>query len=318
MAKQKVFKLFPDNTSFDFVGKRVVCAIISLALALATVGLLATWGLNYGIDFAGGTLVQIKTERVASISDIRSSLKEGGMEGLVLQQYGAPDEILLRVPGAQDTPEGSMNAAHELERKLEPLVGKVDLRRVEYVGPQVGQELRLKALYAILFSIVAILIYVAMRFEFRFAVGAVIATVHDVVLTVGMLALLQVEISMPVLAAILTIIGYSLNDTIVVFDRVRENMRRFKKMPYTEILNKSVNEMLNRTVMMSLTVVVVLVALLIWGGEVIHDFSFVMLFGVVVGTYSSIYIAAQTVLWLERFKAPVDEPGVPEQNVASR
>jgi preprotein translocase subunit SecF len=262
--------------------------------------------------------VQIKTERVASISDIRSSLKEGGMEGLVLQQYGAPDEILLRVPGAQDTPEGSMNAAHELERKLEPLVGKVDLRRVEYVGPQVGQELRLKALYAILFSIVAILIYVAMRFEFRFAVGAVIATVHDVVLTVGMLALLQVEISMPVLAAILTIIGYSLNDTIVVFDRVRENMRRFKKMPYTEILNKSVNEMLNRTVMMSLTVVVVLVALLIWGGEVIHDFSFVMLFGVVVGTYSSIYIAAQTVLWLERFKAPVDEPGVPEQNVASR
>ncbi len=291
-------RLVPEKTSINFLGLRFICMGLSLFFILVTTGLLFTKGLNYGIDFAGGTLVQVKTEKVVPVGDLRTAMQRGGWEGLVIQEYGSPDEILIRMPGDLVDPSKAGNIATKMANALGEVGGEIDVRRVEYVGPQIGDELKRKGLIAILLSAIAILIYVSMRFEFRFAVGAVAALVHDVMLTVGVFSLLQKEISMPVLAALLTIIGYSLNDTIVVFDRVRENMRRFKKKPLVDILNLSVNEMLNRTLMMTVTTVVVLISLFVYGGEVIHDFAFALLVGVVVGTYSSIYIASPVMLWI--------------------
>lgn len=291
-------RLVPNNTKINFLRWRFVCAAISLLFVAATAGLLLTRGLNYGIDFAGGTLVQVQTEKATPVADIRSAMQRAGWQGLVIQEYGTPDEILIRMPGDLLDPLKASSIADEMSAALAAIAGKVEVRRVEYVGPQIGDELKRKGLLAILFSAAAILLYVSLRFEFRFAVGAVVALIHDVMLTVGLFSFTQKEISMPVLAALLTIIGYSLNDTIVVFDRVRENMRKFKKKKLVSILNLSVNEMLNRTLMMTLTTLVVLIALFLYGGEVIHDFAFALIVGVVVGTYSSTYIAAPVVLWM--------------------
>ena len=302
-------RLVPDNTQFDFLGKRFICFGASVLTLIAVVVALMTHGLNYGIDFAGGTLVQARLEKTIPVSDLRQGLTEGGWSGLVIQQYGAPDEVMIRIPGIADDSSKLEAMGDRMAKALTPIAGKVEIRRVEYVGPQIGNELKKKALMAILLSAVAILAYVGLRFEFRFAMGALVALLHDVLITVGLFSVLDKEITLPVLAAVLTIIGYSLNDTIVVFDRVRENMRKYKKKPMVETLNISVNEMLNRTLMMSLTTLVVLVALFYFGGEVIHDFAFALLIGVVVGTYSSTYVAAPIALWLERFAAkPVEDP----------
>jgi len=301
------FKLVPDQTKINFMRWRFVCVAVSMALFIATFGLLFSKGLNYGIDFAGGTLVQVKTEKVVDIADIRESLKGQGWEGLVIQEYGSPDEILIRIPGDLEKGQSAV-MGDKIRQALDTLTEGTTVRRVEYVGPQIGEELKKRGLTAILLSCLAIIIYVSIRFEFRFGVAAVLALLHDVLLTVGIFSLLQKEITMPVLAAVLTIIGYSLNDTIVVFDRVRENMRRYKRKKLLDILNLSVNEMLNRTIMMTVTTLVVLVALFVWGGEVIHDFAFALLFGVVVGTYSSTYIAAPVVLWMQRFNFGAEEP----------
>lgn len=299
-------RLVPETTHIKFLRWRYVCAALSLFFIVCTGFLLATKGLNYGIDFAGGTLVQVKTEKTAEISDVRAAMQRAGWDGLVIQQYGV-DEILIRMPGSLEESSAANSMAEKMSAALETVAGKAEVRRVEYVGPQIGGELKKKGLMAILLSALAILIYVSVRFEFRFAVGAVVALIHDVVLTVGLFSFTQKEISMPVLAALLTIIGYSLNDTIVVFDRVRENMRKFKKKKLVDLLDLSVNEMLNRTLMMTLTTLVVLIALFIYGGEVIHDFAFALIVGVVVGTYSSTYIASPVVLWLNnRVSAAMD------------
>lgn len=308
-------KLVPEKTKIDFLKLRFVCIGLSLVFLAVTLGLLVSKGLYYGIDFAGGTLVQLQTETAVPVGEIRSQMVRAGYEGLIIQEYGAPTEILIRVPN-EVMPEGGGEAttrvAKEMAQALSSVAGNVDVRRVEFVGPQIGEELKQKGLLAILFSALAILAYVSVRFEFRFAVGALAALIHDVMLTIGVFSFMQKEISMPVLAAFLTILGYSLNDTIVVFDRVRENMRRFKKKPLTEILNISINEMLNRTLMMTLTTAAVLLSLLFYGGEVIHDFAFALLIGVMVGTYSSIYIASPIVLWMEnknKFVAKNTEEG---------
>ena len=293
-----VLRLVPNDTKLNFLYWRFACAAVSLLFIAATIGLLGTKGLNYGIDFAGGTLVQVQIEKTTPVADLRSAMQRAGWQGLVIQEYGAPHEILIRMPSDLLDPSKASTIADEMSTALATVAGKVDVRRVEYVGPQIGDELKRKGFLAILFSAIAILLYVSVRFEFRFAVGAVVALIHDVVLTVGLFSFTQKEISMPVLAALLTIIGYSLNDTIVVFDRVRENMRKFKKKKLVDVLNLSVNEMLNRTLMMTLTTLVVLIALFVYGGEVIHDFAFALIVGVVVGTYSSTYIAAPVVLWM--------------------
>jgi preprotein translocase subunit SecF len=288
-------RLIPVQTSIDFLGKRRICIITSLLLlALTIVGLFAK-GLNYGIDFSGGSLVQIQTIDQPSVGDLRSALPSG----VAIQEYGSPDEFLIRIPSEEvDDPN---EITETILGMLSTVTKNVEIRRVEFVGPQIGEELRKTGALALLFSMLAILVYISVRFEFRYAVGAIVALAHDIFLTVGVFVLLQKEVSLPVLAALLTIIGYSLNDTIVVFDRVRETRMKNPKKAMKKILNQSINEMLNRTLMTSLTTIVVLLALFLFGGEVIHDFAFTLIFGVLVGTYSSIYIAAPVVLAMEDY-----------------
>lgn len=307
-----MIKLIPDSLSFDFLGKRKLGFMISVTLLILTVALLLVRGLNWGIDFTGGMLVQLQSENAAPIADVRGALVDAGFVGATLQEYGAPNEFLVRLPIAKvETDEHGGNISGRVAATVSTVAGYTDVRRTEFVGPQIGDELKEKGVLAILLALGAILFYVSVRFELRYAMGAVIALAHDVFMTVGFFALIQKEVSMPVLAALLTIIGYSLNDTIVVFDRVRENRRGNPKMKMMDVLNLSLNEMLNRTVMTSVTTLVVLLALFLFGGEVINGFALTLIFGVIVGTYSSVFVAAPVVLWMERYvdKRPKDKGG---------
>ena len=291
--------LIPSSLKIDFIGKRKICFAVSGFFLLATIFLLATKGLNWGIDFSGGTLLQIKVEKSVDTADLRSALANAEEKGFSIQEFEAGSaEFLIRLPNKDDA-ESNATAVHVVDI-LTPVVGKVDVRRTEFVGPQIGDELRSKGIIGLSLAMLAILIYISVRFEMRYAIGAIVALIHDVVLTVGVFSLLYKEVTMPVLAALLTIIGYSLNDTIVVFDRVRENLRKNKGDMYGT-LNLSVNEMLNRTLMTSFTTIVVLVALFALGGGVIHDFAFTLLFGVIVGTYSSVFVASPVVLAMEGY-----------------
>ncbi len=292
-----MLRLVPTHTNFDFIGKRIMFVGLSVFMIMATAVLLALKGLNYGIDFSGGTLVQLQLQQPTEISKMRDALSEAGFSP-VIQEYGSPTEVLVRLP-AKETEGMNDTIAQQISNAVATVSGSAEVRRVEFVGPQIGEELKEKGLLATVVSLIAILVYVSARFELRFAVGAIAALAHDVIITVGVFSLTQKEISLPVLAAILTIIGYSLNDTIVVFDRIRETMQKYKKLAFAEILNLSVNSMLSRTLMTSLTTLVVLAMLFMFGGEVIHDFAFALLFGVIVGTYSSIFVAAPVVMWLE-------------------
>ena len=292
----------PEKTSIDFLSKRKICAFLSAFFLLGTLILLGVKGLNWGIDFAGGTLVQIQTEEQVEIGAMRSAISGAGIAGASLQEFeGSDGEVLVRVPEKDSENANATVTAEKVVKALTPLAGSVDIRRVEFVGPQIGDELRATGLIAILLSMAAILVYVSIRFEMRYALGAIAALVHDIILTVGAFSFLQKEVTMTVLAALLTIVGYSLNDTIVVFDRVRENIAKQGKMGLKDILNLSVNEMLNRTLMTSLTTLVVLLALFLFGGGVIHDFAFTLMFGVIVGTYSSVFVAAPVVLAMEGY-----------------
>lgn len=293
-----MLRLIPVNTSIDFLNKRRICITISTILILLTIVGLFTKGLNYGIDFSGGTLIEIKTQNEPVVADMRSALKDD-FSGLSIQEYGSSTEFLIRVPAIEGAK--SDEITKNIIAKLSGIAKGTEVRRVEFVGPQVGEELRKTGVLALLFSMIAILAYISVRFEFRYAVGAVTALAHDVMLTVGIFVLLQKEVSLPVLAALLTVIGYSLNDTIVVFDRVREVRAKNPKKTMFEVLNLSINDMLARTLMTSLTTIVVLLALFLFGGEVINGFAFTLIFGVVVGTYSSIYIAAAVVLAMEEY-----------------
>tara|TARA_R110000868_G_scaffold189695_1_gene432840 strand:+ start:27889 stop:28845 length:957 start_codon:yes stop_codon:yes gene_type:complete len=297
-----ILKLIPKETHVDFLSKRKICMALSAGFLIATVTLLSTVGLNWGIDFSGGSLVQIQTEKNVPIAQMRQAIKDAGIDGATLQEFdGSEGELLVRVPEKDKENANASVTAQAVAAALSPLVGAVDIRRVEFVGPQIGDELRTQGLLALIFSMVAILIYISIRFEMRYALGAIVALLHDIILTVGIFSLLQKEVTMTVLAALLTIVGYSLNDTIVVFDRVRENINKHGKMSFKDVLNLSVNEMLNRTLMTSLTTLAVLLALFLFGGGVIHDFAFTLMFGVIVGTYSSVFVAAPTVLSMEAY-----------------
>ncbi|MCK9197863.1 MAG: protein translocase subunit SecF [Syntrophales bacterium] len=284
----------PD-INFDFVGKMKVAFAISMAMIIISFASIA-WhgGLNYGIDFAGGTLVQVKFNVPFSIDKIREAFRPMGIQNSIIQQYG-PQEIVVRIPeGASDL----KGLSGRVEEALGNAFGKnaVEMRRVEMVGPKVGKDLTKKALLAIMFSWIGMLIYIAWRFEFRYAVGGILALVHDTIITVGVFSLLNKEFDLTIVAALLTIIGYSINDTIVVFDRIRENSSKYIKQPLSEVINGSINQTLSRTILTSLTVIIVLVALFFFGGPVIHDFAFALIVGIVVGTYSSIFIASPIVL----------------------
>jgi len=284
----------PD-INLDFVNKKRIALIGSLVIALIGIGsLVIKGGPLYGIDFAGGTLVQIKFAQAPDVGAIRDALGEAGLGSAVIQSLGE-DKVAVRVKsevGQADTLSDDIFAT--LSKKFGQ--DSVSLELVEMVGPQVGADMRRKGVLSILYAMVGILIYVTLRFQFRFALGAIAALVHDIVITVGVFSLFDKEFTLPVIAALLTIIGYSLNDTIVVYDRIRENIKRTPKENLAAVVNHSINQTLSRTILTSGTTLIVVACLFALGGEVIHDFSFALLVGVVVGTYSSIYIASPVLL----------------------
>lgn len=297
-----------NDLHIDFLGVRRIAAIASgIALAIAIAALFVR-GLNFGIDFTGGTLIEVGYEQDVELPPVREALAKSGFTGASVQRFGTPRDVLIRL--APDSA-GEASSAALSDRVFKALSeagqGKVELRRVEFVGPQVGDELAEDGALAVLVALLAILIYVALRFEWRFAVGAVIALAHDVLFTVGLFSILQLEFDLPVLAAVLAVIGYSLNDTIVIFDRVRENFRKVRKGAPTDVVNLSINQTLSRTLMTSGTTLIVLAALFFLGGENIHGFSLALIVGIFVGTYSTIYIASAAALALGVSKADLME-----------
>ncbi len=294
----------PDS-NYNFIGIRWIMMGISVLIILAgLVSIFVKGGLNYGIDFAGGTLVQVRFEKKVSIDELRKAISERFKGSDVsVQDFGEAEtkgrEYIVRVEKSSITPQQMAELVKEFLKTRFKGNG-VEIRRVEMVGPKAGKELRKKGLLAIIYSIIGMLLYISWRFEFRFAVGAILALVHDVLITVGIFSILNKEFNLPILAAILTIVGYSLNDTIVVFDRIRENMRKMKKIKFEELVNKSINETLSRTILTSLTTIIVVFVLFLFGGGVIKDFAFALIVGIVSGTYSSIYIASPVVIDLGR------------------
>ena len=294
-------QLFKDETRFDFMGKIKAAMIISGIVILIGLGsIVISGGLKYGIDFAGGTLVQLQFKNPPEIEVIRDGLKTIGLGESTIQEFGSKKDILIRVERSEEKLEavGAM-VKRSLSGKFHS--DDITVERVEMVGPKVGRDLREKALLSILYAIIGIVIYISWRFEFQYAIAAIIALIHDVLVTMGAFSVLDKEFTLVIVAAFLTIIGYSLNDTIVVFDRIRENLRRKGKRSLSEIINSSINQTLSRTLLTSGTTLLVVLALFFFGGEIIHDFSFALLVGVFVGTYSSIFIASVfLVYWASR------------------
>ncbi|APG27215.1 protein-export membrane protein SecF [Syntrophotalea acetylenivorans] len=296
-------ELIKPDINLDFVGKRRMAVIFSAALILiGLVSLIAKGGPNYGIDFAGGTLVQVKFVEATTAKDIKVALKDLDLRGLTVQQFGdEPNEYLLRAQESSSKLEG---LSQTIGGALDAVYGadQAEIRRVEMVGPQVGKDLRKKGLMAIFYAMIGILIYVTWRFEFRFAVGAILALLHDVVITLGIFSLSGKEIDLPIIAAFLAIIGYSLNDTIIVYDRIRENQGKHAKQGLEFLINRSINETLSRTILTSGTTLMVVLALFIFGGGVIHNFAFALLVGVLIGTFSSIFVASPLLIFWQNYR----------------
>ncbi|MCI5060533.1 MAG: protein translocase subunit SecF [Alphaproteobacteria bacterium] len=287
------------ETNIDFVGKRFVAFVFSAVLLIGALGLLTTKGLSFGIDFTGGTLIEVRvSEQAPDLGSLRQSLNSLELGAISIQEFGAPDDLLIRLPEQEGGAQGQKVAVEKIRATLDQKFETVDYRRVEFVGPQVGEELKKKGLYAVLFSMFGMLVYIWFRFEWQFSVAAIVALLHDSILTVGLFALMQWEFNLSTVAAVLMIAGYSINDTVVVFDRIRENLRKFKKMPVFELLNKSINQTLSRTLMTSITTLLALLALWGFGGEVIRGFVNALIFGILIGTYSSIFVAAPLLTFL--------------------
>ncbi|HIJ50234.1 MAG TPA: protein translocase subunit SecF [Nitrospinae bacterium] len=285
-------QLFKSETHFNFMGRIKAAVIFSIVLILIGLGSIAvSGGLKFGIDFAGGTLIQLQFKNPPDIKVIRDGLKTIGLGESTIQEFGSKRDILIRVQRSEEKLEavGSM-VRRSLMGKFN--VDEITVERVEMVGPKVGRDLREKALLSILYAIIGIVIYISWRFEVQYAIAAIIALIHDVLVTMGAFSIFDKEFTLVIVAAFLTIIGYSLNDTIVVFDRIRENLRRKGKSSMSEMINMSINQTLSRTLLTSGTTLLVVIALFFFGGEIIHDFSFALLVGVFIGTYSSIFIAS--------------------------
>jgi len=293
----RLLRIVPDDTKFDFLRFRRISFPISAILSIVAIVLYFTHGLNFGIDFRGGTLMEVQVKAgPADLSGMRNTLLGLGLGEVQLQQFGGPSDVLVRV--AQQ-PGGEAEQARAVEKIRAALGDTVDYRRIEVVGPRASSEFLTGGLIGIFCAIGGILIYLWFRFEWQFALGAMIANVHDLVLTIGFMSLTQVDFDLYSIAALLTILGYSLNDTVVIYDRIREMLRRYKKLPMTELLNVSINSTLSRSIITHVTVSLSLVALLLFGGHAIHSFTATMMFGVVlVGTYTSIFIAAPILIYL--------------------
>jgi preprotein translocase subunit SecF len=305
----RLLRIVPDNTNFDFIRFRRISFPISAALSIVAILLYFTHGLNFGIDFIGGTLIEVQSKAgPADVAKMRATLGELGLGEVQLQEFGGPENVLIRLaqqPGGVQKVQGALGDS-------------VDYRRVEVVGPRVSGELLHWGIIGIFFAIGAILIYLWFRFEWQFALGAMIANVHDIVLTLGFMSITQIDFDLTSIAALLTILGYSLNDTVVIYDRIREMLRRYKKMPMPELLNVSINATLSRSVITHVTVLLALTALLLFGGQAIHSFTATMMFGAaLVGTYTSVFIASPILIYLGVGTGRQYIPDAPEMAVES-
>ncbi len=310
----KGFDFFPHGTRIDFMRFRDVCFFASVIMMALSLGLFLFKGLNFGVDFKGGSLIEVQQRGGAAIdiAALRSKIGELGLGDVQIQEFGAPSDALIRI---EQQPGGEAAQQVALGKVTAALGETFEQRRVEVVGPAVSAELRWTGTLAVIAAIMAIILYVWFRFEWQFALGTVIALTHDVLLTIGMFSLFSFEFDLSIVAALLTILGYSVNDTVVVSDRIRENLRKYKRMPLRELLNLSINETLSRTILTGATTIAVLLSLFFFGGEVIRNFNFAMLFGVLVGTYSSIFIAAPV---LEYLGVPRDSGAPAEGKVAAK
>ncbi|SHM71317.1 protein translocase subunit SecF [Roseibium suaedae] len=285
-----LLRLVPDDTKIRFMWLRKVSFPLAIVLGLGSIALFFTVGLNYGIDFKGGTVIEMKTQGPADVAAIRSTMSDLNLGDVQVQQFGGEDEVLVRI---EEQPGGELAQQAVVANVRDAFAeDQVDFRRIEVVGPRVSEELARAGVIGVGVSLIAIMFYIWFRFEWQFALGAILTTFNDVLITIGLFVVLRLDFSLSSIAAVLTIIGYSLNDTVVVYDRIRENLRRYKKMSLTDLLDQSINETLSRTTMTSLTTLLALFALYAFGGEVIRSFTLAMIFGIAIGTYSSIFLAA--------------------------
>ena len=279
------------------MSRRRMALIISSVMLISSITSLAVRGLNFGLDFTGGTLIEVGYPVAPEIVEVRNNLEAAGFNSVV-QTFGAATDIVVRIPPSEASESSAELSTRVLAALSEGVDGEIEMRRVEFVGPQVGDELTNQGILAVIYAMIGVFLYVMFRFQWRFSVGAVAALFHDVMISLGVLSLAQIEFDLTVVAAILAVVGYSLNDTIVLFDRIRENFPRYRKRQPIEVVNTSINETLSRTVMTSTTTLMVLLALFFFGGEIIHGFAFTLITGVVIGTYSSIYVASTMLLLL--------------------
>ena len=304
-------RLIKVSETINFMKLRTVMMVLSAVLLIGSVASLAVNSLNWGLDFTGGTLIEVGYDKPANLSQIRTTLNEADFEDAVVQNFGSSEAVLIRIAPREGVK--SAQIGNRVVSALRSTGDNVEMRRIEFVGPNVGEELTEQGGLAMLVALLCILVYVAMRFEWRFALGSVSALAHDVLLTLGLFSILQIEFDLTVLAAVLAVIGYSLNDTIVVCDRIRENFRKVRKGEPNEIVNISLTQTLNRTIITSLTTVLVLLALFYKGGALIHGFATALLFGVIIGTYSSIYVASSVALALGISKEDLMPPQVEKE-----
>ena len=291
-------EFFKAKSDINFMGQRKLAMAFSILLFIASIVVTAIYGINLGLDFTGGTQIEMSKDSSINIPSVRSTMEQNNFTGIVIQAYGGSDKILVRIPANNEL---SSHSAL-LKKKINTILPGYNIDKVEYIGPQVGHVLMINGIMALFVSLLLTMLYIAVRFEYRFAISAAVSLIHDPILIMGVFALLQLEFNLISLAALLTIIGYSLNDTIVVYDRIRENFKRHRKMSPTDIVNLSINQTLSRTIMTSGLTSLVVIALIIYGGEVLQGFSIALITGIVIGTYSSIYVAGSlaVVLGLNR------------------
>ena len=294
-----MLRLISDNTSIKFIKLKLISFSFSAILSIAAIFAVIFIGLNFGIDFKGGILLEVRTSSNIGIADIRNKITDLNIGEVSIQEFGVDSDYLIRVERQEGTDNAQQIAVEAIKSSLDKAFTKdIEYRRLEYVGPTVSKDLVYDGVMAIVFAIIAMLAYIWFRFELPFALGAIVALLHDIVLTLGLFAILGLEFNLATVAAILLIIGYSMNDTVVIYDRIRENLRKFKKMDLNELLDKSINQTLSRTINTTFTTILALGALYLFGGQIIADFAFAMLWGIIVGTYSSIFIASTILVYV--------------------
>lgn len=290
--------IIPTDTRFDFIGQRYFAFFVTAVMIIGSIFLVATKGLNYGIDFTGGTLIEVAVKETPDLASLREDLNNLELGEISLQEFGNANTMLIRVPGQGDDPAVQKAAIDQVRGEIDTTYADADYRRVEFVGPQVGEELKRKGIYAVVFALLGIMAYVWARFEWQFGLAALISIAHDVIAVLGFMALTGMTFDLSTLAAVLMVAGFSINDTVVIFDRIREIMRKYRKMPLAEVCNVAINQTLSRTFMTSMLTLLALIALWVFGGEVIQGFTDALLFGFIVGTYSSVYVAASLLLYM--------------------